>query len=475
MPSLATRSRAARCTNLRFSPAMYAHAGDGLDHRLADRPVDREVVLAAEPVVVDPGRVRHVDVRPRAVPSSSTVSSLRSLDTIVPPGGVKEAGPVRDCAAPYLAHGCHDTRAALANVGGVRIATWNVNSVKQRVPRFLPWLDERQPDVRVPPGDQARRRRVRRAARRRADRARLRVRPHGEAQWNGVAILSRVGLDDVVRGVAGRARLPATRRRGRSPRRAAGSGSTRCTCRTGASPTPTTTSTSWPGWPRCATVVGGRPGGGDRVRRHEHRADRRRRVRPGRRTSGRPTSRRRSGRRWPTCRRSACTTSCASAGRPSGSSPTGTTGPACSTRTSACASTWCSPAAPVAERVRAAWVDRHARKGTGPSDHAPVIVDLDEAPDGDIGPVVPPPSGTGAEARLQAAPGPLNPPFFRGVAGDAHIPRPPHDRLRARVREERVRGWVWGVLLGRLGRLSESIHWKSTQDPNQTPQFRLRP
>ncbi|MDQ3812185.1 MAG: exodeoxyribonuclease III [Chloroflexota bacterium] len=48
--------------------------------------------------------------------------------------------------------------------------------------------------------------------------------------------------------------------------------------------------------------------------------------------------------------------------------------------------------APVASRVRAAWVDRHARKGILPSDHAPVIVDLDEAPDGDIGPVVPPPS-----------------------------------------------------------------------------------
>jgi exodeoxyribonuclease III len=29
----------------------------------------------------------------------------------------------------------------------VRIATWNVNSVKQRVPRLLAWLDERQPDV----------------------------------------------------------------------------------------------------------------------------------------------------------------------------------------------------------------------------------------------------------------------------------------------------------------------------------------
>jgi exodeoxyribonuclease III len=48
--------------------------------------------------------------------------------------------------------------------------------------------------------------------------------------------------------------------------------------------------------------------------------------------------------------------------------------------------------APVAQRTRAAWVDRHARKGSGPSDHAPVILDLDEAPDGDIGPVVPPPS-----------------------------------------------------------------------------------
>ena len=48
--------------------------------------------------------------------------------------------------------------------------------------------------------------------------------------------------------------------------------------------------------------------------------------------------------------------------------------------------------APVAGRVAAAWIDRQARKGTGPSDHAPVVVDLDEAPDGDIGPMVPPPS-----------------------------------------------------------------------------------
>ncbi len=51
-------------------------------------------------------------------------------------------------------------------------------------------------------------------------------------------------------------------------------------------------------------------------------------------------------------------------------------------------------AEPIAARVRAAWVDRQARKGTGPSDHAPVIVDLDRAPDGDIGPMVPPPSAS---------------------------------------------------------------------------------
>ena len=60
--------------------------------------------------------------------------------------------------------------------------------------------------------------------------------------------------------------------------------------------------------------------------------------------------------------------------------------------------------APVAERVKAAWVDRQARKGKGPSDHAPVIVDLDEAPDGeDIGPVVPPPVSAGDQARRQEA------------------------------------------------------------------------
>jgi exodeoxyribonuclease-3 len=60
--------------------------------------------------------------------------------------------------------------------------------------------------------------------------------------------------------------------------------------------------------------------------------------------------------------------------------------------------------APVAGRVRAAWVDRQARKGSSPSDHAPIIVDLDEAPDGDIGPVVPPPSAPAAKRGANELP-----------------------------------------------------------------------
>ncbi len=108
-------------------------------------------------------------------------------------------------------------------------------------------------------------------------------------------------------------------------------------------------------------------------------------------TSARPTSRRRSATRWPRSRASACATS-----RERWPDQRVFTywdyRAGCSTRTAGCGSTSCSPADDVAERVKAAWIDRHARKGKGPSDHAPVIVDLDEAPDGDIGPVVPPPS-----------------------------------------------------------------------------------
>jgi exodeoxyribonuclease-3 len=80
----------------------------------------------------------------------------------------------------------------------VRIATWNVNSVVARLPRLVGWLEQAAPDVvclqetkvgaDAFPADAV---------------APLgyTVAHHGEGRWNGVAVLSRVGLDDVVRGL----------------------------------------------------------------------------------------------------------------------------------------------------------------------------------------------------------------------------------------------------------------------------------
>jgi exodeoxyribonuclease-3 len=90
----------------------------------------------------------------------------------------------------------------------VRVATWNVNSVKQRVPRLLGWLDERAPDVaclqETKLADEAFDELLAGELTRRG----YEVARHGEGQWNGVAILSRVGLEDVVVGVAGAPGFP---------------------------------------------------------------------------------------------------------------------------------------------------------------------------------------------------------------------------------------------------------------------------
>lgn len=76
----------------------------------------------------------------------------------------------------------------------MRIATWNVNSLNVRMPRVTEWLELLQPDVLCLqetklgnedfPHD---------------DFTALGYESahHGQGQWNGVAILSRVGLDDV--------------------------------------------------------------------------------------------------------------------------------------------------------------------------------------------------------------------------------------------------------------------------------------
>ena len=90
----------------------------------------------------------------------------------------------------------------------MRIATWNVNSLKQRLPRLLPWLDQRRPDVvclqETKLADDAFAELLGNELSGRG----YEVAAHGEATWNGVAILSRVGLDDVARGLDGAPGFP---------------------------------------------------------------------------------------------------------------------------------------------------------------------------------------------------------------------------------------------------------------------------
>jgi exodeoxyribonuclease III len=82
----------------------------------------------------------------------------------------------------------------------MRVATWNVNSVGARLPRLLDWLEHTRPDVlclqetkcaelAFPAAD--------------VEELGYRVAAHGDGRWNGVAILSCVGLDEVARGFPG--------------------------------------------------------------------------------------------------------------------------------------------------------------------------------------------------------------------------------------------------------------------------------
>src|SRR5215211_8024026 len=92
--------------------------------------------------------------------------------------------------------------------GSVRLATWNVNSIKQRVPRLLPWLDQRQPDVvclqETKLADDAF---AALLAEQLGNRG-YEFATHGEVQWNGVAILSKIGLDEVGLGFEGAPGFP---------------------------------------------------------------------------------------------------------------------------------------------------------------------------------------------------------------------------------------------------------------------------
>ena len=272
----------------------------------------------------------------------------------------------------------------------MRIATWNVNSARSRLPRLLPWLDQRQPDVvclqetKLPDDtfDEL-------FAGPLAERG-YQVAHYGQGRWNGVALASRVGLDNVVNGLPAEPGFPEAEARavtatcadlritsvyvpnGRTPddphyryklewlaalRSMVSADPDRAVVCGDINIAPTdadvwdpaqfvgATHVTPPERAALAELVG--------VGLHDVVRD-----------------------RWPDQR---------------------------------VFSYWDYRAGrfhqdlgmridlilaggPVAARVAAAWVDRAARKGSAPSDHAPVLVDLDQAPDGDIGPVVPPPS-----------------------------------------------------------------------------------
>jgi exodeoxyribonuclease-3 len=85
----------------------------------------------------------------------------------------------------------------------MRLATWNVNSVTARLPRLLDWLAAVEPDVvclqetktaEFPAAE--------------VGALGYQVAAHGNGRWNGVAVLSRVGLADVSSGYPGEPGFP---------------------------------------------------------------------------------------------------------------------------------------------------------------------------------------------------------------------------------------------------------------------------
>jgi exodeoxyribonuclease-3 len=81
----------------------------------------------------------------------------------------------------------------------MRIATWNVNSLKIRLPRVEEWIGYAEPDILC-----LQETKLADATFPHMAFAALgyETAHHGDGRWNGVAIVSRVGIDDVVAGFA---------------------------------------------------------------------------------------------------------------------------------------------------------------------------------------------------------------------------------------------------------------------------------
>lgn len=82
----------------------------------------------------------------------------------------------------------------VTTIAGVRIATWNVNSIGARLPRLLDWLVTREPDVAALQETKSADGAFPYAQLADLDYQALHV---GDGRWNGVAVLSRVGLEPV--------------------------------------------------------------------------------------------------------------------------------------------------------------------------------------------------------------------------------------------------------------------------------------
>jgi exodeoxyribonuclease-3 len=272
----------------------------------------------------------------------------------------------------------------------MRIATWNVNSVKQRLPRLLAWLDQRAPDVvclqETKLADTAFEELLGAELTGRG----YKFAAHGEGAWNGVAILSRVGLEDVVRGLEGGPGFPEQEARAVAAT-CAGVRVLSVYVPNGREPDSDhyCYKLAWLAALRdavapdveAAAVCGDfniAPTDADvfdpeAYVGHTHVTAPERAALADLEALGLDDVVRD---RWPSERVFSYWDYRAGMFH----------------RDLGMRIDLILAGAPVAARVQAAWVDRLARKGKGPSDHAPVIVDLDEAPDGDIGPVVPPPS-----------------------------------------------------------------------------------
>ena len=101
----------------------------------------------------------------------------------------------------------------------MRIATWNVNSLTARLARVEEWIDYAHPDVLCLQETKQADPSFPHAA---FAALGYETAHHGDGRWNGVAIVSRVGLSGVTRGLGSGGRRPGTA--GRSPPTAAGSG-----------------------------------------------------------------------------------------------------------------------------------------------------------------------------------------------------------------------------------------------------------